>query len=787
MRTKSISIQKLKGFSKVLILPFLLFGLNFKSASQCNANFSEGTSGFDYTHHFKNLSTGSIYKTYVWDFGDGTTSTLTNPSHTYTNPNPVKVCLYLTDTSTNCKDTFCQMVYNCDSRFAYMVTDKTVEIFHSAPGLRSGDRFDFGDGFTYTEYPKITHTYSKPGVYIICHTKYCSSTEKTETCYMVNLGCEADFNYKAEPSDSLKFIFTNQSKGHAATYLWSFGEKNYFNTETNPTYKYKKAGYYNVGLRLEENNNSTCRDSVFKTIIIGTPPCDTTVYVRPDINKAITFGSQYNHQNLKFDFGDGKFYFGQQGRYRYKSSGTYTVKISYVCYNQDTINLFRTIYVPPSDSCAYLTLNLNVSQFSCADSIGLGWANAQNGLAPYAYVWYTDPPIKGQNANISKAGVYEVKVTDANKCSRTRKIAFYGFDVNKVSDVRTNLSSSVIRPGRHGSFTIEAINDGCVTAKGRLFLVLDKLLIYEWAKPLPNKIVGDTLFWNYKDLVEIEAEVYFKTKTTATIKDTVNITISASKDEFETNLENNTKKYRFNIVNSYDPNIKSVFPYGECTDRYVEKNKPLTYTIQFQNTGNAPAIDVAILDEISDKMFDLNTLRIVSQSHPNLIVEVLDSTKVKFRHDNIYLPDSFSNERGSHGYITYEISPKQALPNRTKVGGKADIYFDFNAPVSTNSVINTLIDKVPACAQKVSISKEYEKNELKFYPNPTNDILNLEIVNQNQVSHDISIINLLGVSVFQQTSYDSKLSLNIGFLPSGIYLILVKGDGKVVSGKFVKQ
>jgi len=281
--------------------------------------------------------------------------------------------------------------------------------------------------------------------------------------------------------------------------------------------------------------------------------------------------------------------------------------------------------------------------------------------------------------------------------------------------------------------------------------------------------------------------VIFITQKTVAIEDTLNLLISATKDTLETNIENNTKKYRLNVFNSYDPNIKSVYPYGECTERYVEKNKPLTYTIQFQNTGNAEAINIAIEDGISGDLFDLNTLKVISQSHPNLLVEVFDSNKVKFRYDKIYLPDSFYDEKGSHGYITYEITPKQSLPNNTKVGGNAKIYFDYNLPISTNSIFNTLIDKVPVCFQNVSIGKEWKKNGLKIYPNPTNGILNLEMVNQSKESKDISIINLLGDSVFQETSNDNKLSFDIGLLPSGIYLIMVKSNGKIVSGKFVKQ
>ncbi|MFN8393987.1 MAG: hypothetical protein U0176_04865 [Bacteroidia bacterium] len=52
--------------------------------------------------------------------------------------------------------------------------------------------------------------------------------------------------------------------------------------------------------------------------------------------------------------------------------------------------------------------------------------------------------------------------------------------------------------------------------------------------------------------------------------------------------ENNQRlDYLFPVINSLDPNQKSVYPAGACYQHYVLNQAPLTYTIQFQNTGNA--------------------------------------------------------------------------------------------------------------------------------------------------------------------------------------------------------
>lgn len=56
-----------------------------------------------------NNSTGNNL-TYLWDFGDATTSTQAYPTHTYAGPGPYNLCLAITATNPACTDSLCQMV-----------------------------------------------------------------------------------------------------------------------------------------------------------------------------------------------------------------------------------------------------------------------------------------------------------------------------------------------------------------------------------------------------------------------------------------------------------------------------------------------------------------------------------------------------------------------------------------------------------------------------------------------------------------------------------------------------
>jgi hypothetical protein len=59
--------------------------------------------------------------------------------------------------------------------------------------------------------------------------------------------------------------------------------------------------------------------------------------------------------------------------------------------------------------------------------------------------------------------------------------------------------------------------------------------------------------------------------------------------------------------------------------------------------------------------------------------------------DNIALPDSTTNEAGSHGFVQYSVRAKAGLPNGAQIPNTASIYFDFNLPVVTNATHSTLV------------------------------------------------------------------------------------------------
>lgn len=156
---------------------------------------------------------------------------------------------------------------------------------------------------------------------------------------------------------------------------------------------------------------------------------------------------------------------------------------------------------------------------------------------------------------------------------------------------------------------------------------------------------------------------------------------------------NNVDVWNSIITMSYDPNDKLVTPAGVGPQGFIPKEATeMDYTIRFQNTGNDTAFLVVIRDTL-DTALDFSTLELVSYSHA-CQVNVHESNILSFRFDNILLPDSGTNMAGSQGFVRYRIRQKAGLTQGTEIKNRAGIYFDFNDPVITNTVINTICNPV---------------------------------------------------------------------------------------------
>jgi Big-like domain-containing protein len=140
------------------------------------------------------------------------------------------------------------------------------------------------------------------------------------------------------------------------------------------------------------------------------------------------------------------------------------------------------------------------------------------------------------------------------------------------------------------------------------------------------------------------------------------------------------------VRGSYDPNEKLVTPSGR-----ILRTASLHYHVGFQNVGTDTAFTVVVRDTI-DAGLDLATFRSGASRHPYTLE--LNGRKIIWKFAGIDLPDSNASEPNSHGFFEYTIQPSTAAPDGALLRNFADIYFDFNSAVTTNTTVNT-IDSPP--------------------------------------------------------------------------------------------
>lgn len=223
------------------------------------------------------------------------------------------------------------------------------------------------------------------------------------------------------------------------------------------------------------------------------------------------------------------------------------------------------------------------------------------------------------------------------------------------------------------------------------------------------------------------------------------------------------------VVGAYDPNDKT------CLEGHALNNSQigeyLHYLIRFQNTGTAPAHNVVVVDTLNGGYFDVASLQILSTSHDAHIS--IKNNVLESYFENIYLPDSFSNEPASHGYILYKIKTRTTLAPYSTISNRASIYFDYNQPVLTNTESTTF-------SNVVEIAPSLQSPQFQCYPNPAQN--SLMLITNNPI--EIEIVNIMGEVVLTK-EVEGAAQLDIAALAKGIYCI--KERYKSVGKLFVKE
>ena len=201
-------------------------------------------------------------------------------------------------------------------------------------------------------------------------------------------------------------------------------------------------------------------------------------------------------------------------------------------------------------------------------------------------------------------------------------------------------------------------------------------------------VSGRSLIYTITDFDSIRAgdfDLIVQTDSSAGIGSSICISTSVhTNGGIDVNHANDSLTQCFAVSNAIDPNEKTVSPIGVIDP----SSQWLTYTVNFQNTGNDTAYTVVVKDTLSQYV-DATSFQYLASSH-RAVIQLFGSSMI-FTFPKIDLLDSLHNEPLSHGWIQYKVKTKAGLPIGTQIKNTAFIYFDINPAVVTNTVANTVL------------------------------------------------------------------------------------------------
>jgi gliding motility-associated-like protein len=382
---------------KASCLAALLTLTSYSSKAQLRANFSATplTGCAPLVVNFSDLSTGSP-TTWRWDLGNGTTSSLRNPSVTYFNPGQYTIKLVVQNAtgrdslirtqyiSIFAKPTVNFSVSSNAGCFPMEVTFTDLSVAGS--GSIDNWQWDFGDG-TFSTLQNPSHIYTSAGNFNVSlrvrNNNGCfQNLTRTQLINVIN-GATANFTFSTPSSCAppVNINLQNLSIGTGVlTYQWNFGDGG-TSTQTNPSHTYTTSGTYT--LQLIVTNVNGCRDTmrVPNAVVIGSSQSSFTIPSTACVNTGIPINNTSTTAvSTSWDFGDGTFSSAVNPLKSYTAPGNYTIKLVNN-FGSCSDSLSQNISILPAPRAAFNANPLS----SCQAPLIVNFNNTSTGATSYTW------------------------------------------------------------------------------------------------------------------------------------------------------------------------------------------------------------------------------------------------------------------------------------------------------------------------------------------------------------------------------------------------------------------
>ena len=323
------------------------------------------------------------------------------------------------------------------------------------------------------------------------------------------------------------------------------------------------------------------------------------------------------------------------------------------------------------------------------------------------------------------------------------------------------------RPGFDADYEIICKNKGNQVLFGTISLTFDDAHTdFVSATPNPDFQNGNTISWLYNNFAPFDSKsFFFRLNLNSPVEDlpvndgdilnsSVNITAAQGDDVGYDNTFNLAQT----VVNSHDPNDKTCLEGANLSPENI--GKYLHYNINFENTGSADAVNIVVKDTINTAKFDINSLQILSSSHPVKIR--VKGNVAEFIFENINLPPSIRNPIGGHGNVLFKIKTNPNLSIGDTVENTANIYFDYNAPIITNEAKTTF---------SVLNNQAFDRdNSVKVHPNPTKDFIRIQ--SKNTIK-SLDLFDVQGRILQTVVENKKETTFNLSQQSKGIYFLKI--------------
>ncbi len=244
---------------------------------------------------------------------------------------------------------------------------------------------------------------------------------------------------------------------------------------------------------------------------------------------------------------------------------------------------------------------------------------------------------------------------------------------------------------------------------------------------------------------------------------------------------NNVNNFTSQVVSSYGANFKEVSPRGVGPTGVISlADSNLQYMIHFQNTGAYTAENVVIIDTL-DANLNWASFTPVYSLWPCTITQSANGRIVKFSFEHINLPPSNINSLGSNALLTYSIKMRTGLVYGNQIRNNASVYYDYNAPVKTNTTLNT-IGWALAASQMGPVQESFN-----VYPNPAGNYAIAAVQAVGEAKGTLVVTDLAGRTLQNRTvslqAGTNEIKLDVSDMSGGIYLISLNSEGRTQTRK----